>query len=328
MTNREWKCVGGGNCSACGRCNRGQMTTRKAKLTYLPEDFLPDLELKEGPPRCGLAIDIGTTTVVGMLWDLNTNEMIDVIAKTNPQSIHGADVISRITFSSKSSDNLRKMKELIRDTINEMIKEFTDKYQFDPNIIIRAAVVGNTTMGHLFLGIDPSSLARAPFHPAYEGMVQRTAEDMGFHMNPQAEVYLLPNIAGHVGSDMVGVLLASRLKRLPGLRLAVDIGTNGEMVLSNNGKMLACSTAAGPAFEGASIHHGMRASTGSIEGVKMGPDDIEIKVIDNAEPIGICGSGLIDAVAVMSKYKIINFRGNIISREDGIAAGFSKKNHR
>lgn len=327
MGSKDWKCIGGGKCSECGRCNRGQMTTRKMKLTYLPEDFLPELEDgdKDAPPLCGLAFDIGTTTVVGMLWDLNTNEMIDIIAKTNPQSTYGADVISRITFSGESTDNLQTMKTLIRDCMNEMIKEFSEKYQFDTSIIWKATVVGNTTMSHLFLGIDPSSLARAPYHPAFEGSVQKTGAEMSININPEAIIYLLPNIAGHVGSDIVGVLLASRLKRLPGLRLAIDVGTNGEIVLSHNGKMLTCSTAAGPAFEGASIYQGMRASKGSIEGVEIVNGDVEIKVIENAKPVGICGSGLIDAVAAMLEAGVINFRGNIISFEDAKAAGFPEK---
>lgn len=323
MLIRSDKCVGGGNCEACGKCNRYDTTTRKKKLTYLPEDFKPDSEAPVDPEdvRYGMAVDIGTTTVVGMLWNLNTNELVDMIAKTNPQSTYGADVISRITYSSESEKKLTLMKEKIRDCLNGMIDELERLYGIDPNKIVRAAVVGNTTMSHLFLGINASSLARSPFAPAFTGPVQKTAEEMGLRMRKGAMIYLLPNIAGHVGSDIVGVLLASGLKKLPGLRLVIDVGTNGEMVLAHNGRMLACSTAAGPAFEGASIHQGMRAAKGSIERVTIENGQVEIQVIEHAEPIGICGSGLIDAVAQMLDAGILTFKGNIIDAAEAASKG-------
>ena len=323
MQIKNWECVGGGRCEECGKCNRYDTTNRKKKLTYLPDDFNPKVEILEyhGQAPYGIAFDIGTTTVLGMLWNLNTNELIDVIAKTNPQSAFGADVISRITYSSESKEKLLIMKRKIADCFNEIIKELDDLYEFDSNNIIRATVVGNTTMSHLFLGIDATSLARAPFEPAFYGPVEKTAKEMGLNMDPEAEIYLLPNIAGHVGSDIVGVLLASRLKKLPGLRLAVDIGTNGEIVLAYNERMLTCSTAAGPAFEGACIHQGMRAAKGSIERVKIEDGKVNLEIIDDSVPIGICGSGLIDAVAQMLDLDILNHKGNIIDADSAATLG-------
>lgn len=323
MLIKSEKCVGGGRCEECGKCNRYDATTRKKKLTYLPKDFNPKVEVigNYGKESYGIAFDIGTTTVVGMLWNLNKNELIDVIAKTNPQSAYGADVISRITFSSESKNNLLIMKEKVRDCFNEMIDEFTAIYEINYVNIVKATVVGNTTMSHLFLGINPSSLARAPFEPVFYGPDIKTAKEMGLNMNSDAEIYLLPNIAGHVGSDIVGVLLASRLKKLTGLRLAVDVGTNGEIVIAYNGRMLTCSTAAGPAFEGACIHQGMRAAKGSIERVKIEDGEVQLQVIEDVEPIGICGSGLIDAIAQLLDTGIINFKGNILNADDAAARG-------
>ncbi|HML37107.1 MAG TPA: ASKHA domain-containing protein, partial [Bacillota bacterium] len=319
------KCIGEGRCEECGRCSRYGSTNRKTKLIFFPDSFLMKGEGAEtaGQERYGAAFDIGTTTVVGMLWDLSECKLMDVIALTNPQSAYGADVISRITYSMKSPENLTLLKDKIRGCLNEILKEFALRHPIDPQNIVKATVVGNTTMSHLFLGKDPSSLARAPFHPAFHGPVKMSAEELGLMMRPSADVHLLPNIAGHVGSDITGVLLASEIKKLPGVRLAIDIGTNGEVVLAHNGRILVCSTAAGPAFEGARIYQGMRAAPGSIEGVVIEAGEVRIKVIDDSEPVGICGSGLIDAVAQMLDAGLISHKGNILSAEDAAAQGLS-----
>lgn len=333
MIIKSGKCVGGGRCEECGKCNLYDTTTRKKKLTYLPEGFVPDMESEDPEQRrYGIAFDIGTTTVVGMLWNLNSDTLVDMIAKTNPQSQFGSDVISRITYSMEGEQQLKMLQDKIIGCFNEMIDEFTSQSQNNkqdgetvalyPQEIIRATVVGNTTMGHLFLGIDPSSLARAPFDPAYTGPVWKKAGEMNININRNADIYLLPNIAGHVGSDIIGVLLASGLEKMQGLNLAIDIGTNGEIVLEQNGRMLTCSTAAGPAFEGARIYQGMRAARGSIERVEIQDGEVRIEVIEDCEPIGICGSGLIDAVAQMLDAGILNFKGNIITAEEASTKGF------
>lgn len=323
MWIKSEKCIGAGRCEECGRCNRYDTTNRKTKLIYFPDSFQPEAKAAgdDGKPKYGVAFDIGTTTVVGMLWELSKVSLVDVIALTNPQSAYGADVISRITFSSQSADHLKLLKDKIRDCLNAIITEFTLRHPVDPQNIIEATVVGNTTMSHLFLGMDPSSLARAPFEPAFHGSVQKTAGELGLLMHESAAVHLLPNIAGHVGSDIVGVLVASEIKKLPGLRLAIDIGTNGEIVLAHNGRILVCSTAAGPAFEGARIYQGMRAASGSIESVLIDNGEVMVRIIDDAEPIGICGSGLIDAVAQMLDAGLINYKGNILSAEEAEANG-------
>ncbi|HWQ79063.1 MAG TPA: ASKHA domain-containing protein [Anaerovoracaceae bacterium] len=324
MWIKSEKCIGGGRCEECGRCSRYDTTNRKTKLIYLPDSFRPQAEeAEDGREKYGIAFDIGTTTVVGMLWGLSKAKLVDVIALTNPQSAYGADVISRITYSMNGPEHLKLLTDKVRDCLNEIIRQITLRHSIDPQDITKAVTVGNTTMSHLFLGVDPSSLARSPFNPAFSGPVEKTAGELGLLMNPSSAIDLLPNIAGHVGSDIVGVLLASEIKKLSGLRLAIDIGTNGEIILAHDGRILVCSTAAGPAFEGARIRQGMRAASGSIEHVRIENGDVRIRVIDNAEPIGICGSGLIDAVAQMLDAGLINFKGNILSTEDAAARGMS-----
>ena len=325
MWIKSEKCIGEGRCEECGRCNRYDTTNRKTKLIYFPDSFHPQSETEEtgGIEKYGVAFDIGTTTVVGMLWNLAEVKLIDVIALTNPQSVYGADVISRITYSMIDAEHLALLKDKIRDCMNEIIGEFALRHPIDPQNIVKTTVVGNTTMSHLFLGINPASLARAPFEPAFRGSVEHTAKELGLQMKQTAKVNLLPNIAGHVGSDIVGVLIASEIKNLTGVRLAIDIGTNGEIVLAHNGKILVCSTAAGPAFEGARIYHGMRAASGSIESVRIDKTDVKVRVVENTEPIGICGSGLIDAVAQMLDAGLINYKGNIMNAEDAAVNGLS-----
>ncbi len=323
MEAKHRLCIGGGRCDECGRCNLYDTTTRKKKLTNLPEGFIPDKpHLSAGEEKSyGAAFDIGTTTVVGMLWDLHEGRLVDMIAKTNPQSRYGADVISRITYSSETPENLVQMQRIILGCFNEMLEAFTEQYRIEKMWIRKAAVVGNTTMSHLFLGYDPASLARAPFEPAFTGAVVRKAPELKLSMNPDADIYILPNIAGHVGSDIVGVMVASGMKEKQGITLAIDIGTNGEIVLGGMGRMLTCSTAAGPAFEGARIYQGMRAAEGAIEKVQIKDGAVNLKIIGNTAPVGICGSGLIDALAQMLEAGIITFKGNLISREDAVSNG-------
>jgi len=261
----------------------------------------------------GIAFDIGTTTIVGMLWDTYDGRLIGLKALSNPQQAYGADVISRINCAVDSA-KLNDMQTITQASLNEIAEYFIHTYQIPDSEIYEATVVGNTTMSHLLLGIAPASLAKAPYAPVFVLPINTDAEQMNLGINPLANVHILPNIAGHVGSDIVGVLLASKINEMKGLSLAIDIGTNGEIVVAMNGRVLACSTAAGPAFEGASICHGMRAAAGAIEEVSI-KDDVLIETIDNQTPIGICGSGLIDAIAQMLDVGLINSMGRLIDIE-------------
>jgi uncharacterized 2Fe-2S/4Fe-4S cluster protein (DUF4445 family) len=265
--------------------------------------------------KYGLAFDIGTTTVAGMLWDLNKGEMLGITARTNPQNIYGADVISRIHSIMADHDTLLQMKLKIRDCFNDIIKELTRQNDISQHELYDVTVVGNTTMSHLFLGADPAQLAMAPFVPVFCDSVEQTGRSAELKVHPLARVLLLPNIAGHVGSDIVAVILASDLAEQTGLRLAIDIGTNGEIVLSKDRIMLACSTAAGPAFEGASIYQGMRASQGAIESVHIQNDEVLLEIIDSKKPAGICGSGLIDTVAQLLDAGFLDARGRLLDQK-------------
>ena len=253
----------------------------------------------------GVAFDIGTTTVVGIFCDLKTGKQIKAIARTNPQNVYGADIISRIQYAIRSPEDLKDVRQKIIDCLNEIIHESGIGC-----FIKKVAVVGNTAMSHFFLNVNPLSLARAPFEPAFLEAVTLSDEQLGIDLT-DAEVHLLPNIAGYVGSDIVGVVLASEIYKLSGVSLVIDIGTNGEVLLAKDGEMLTCSTAAGPAFEGASISCGMRAAPGAIEKVELVGDCVRLEVIGSEKPIGLCGSGLISAVAQLLDAGIINEKGRL-----------------
>lgn len=262
----------------------------------------------------GIAVDLGTTTVVAHLMDLNKGTVVASRATTNPQNIFGADVISRITYANKGPVQLKELQQRVIEGLNKLILELCDEYLIKPEEIYKGVVVGNTTMAHLFLGLDPSGLATAPFTPVFQQEVEVEAGELGLSMLNTGKVVVLSNIAGYVGSDTVGVMLAAGVDNLKGINLIIDIGTNGEIVLVGNGKMFTCSTAAGPAFEGAEIKYGMRATEGAIEGVQIA-DDVRLDIIGNLKAQGICGSGLIDAIAEMVRVGIVEPSGRFHSQD-------------
>jgi len=294
-------------------------TLRQANFlvtAVLDEDSLLAVEPGETEGRkFGLAIDIGTTTVVAYLMDLTTGTVVTSGAVTNLQHVFGADVISRISYASTGLDELSQIQAKVIDSINSIIAHLCETSGVGSQEIYQAVVVGNTTMSHLFLGIDPTYLATAPFIPVFRQAVEVEAKELGLNILESSNIIILPNIAGYVGSDTVGVMLAAGLDRLPGISLAIDIGTNGEIVLAGKNRILVSSTAAGPAFEGAEIKCGMRAAEGAIEGVYIG-EDVELEVISGSKVRGICGSGLIDAIAQMRKIGVIGASGLLASETD------------
>lgn len=255
----------------------------------------------------GMAFDIGTTTVVGYLVDLQSGEVLAVDSVMNPQVSSGEDVMTRIAYTTKNSDGLEKLNRSIIGALNEIIKNVASRAGINPADITKATAVGNTAMHHLFLNIDPKSLGVSPFTPVVLETVNVAAKELGLNISKSAHVHVLPNVAGFVGADNVAVLIASEPYNRKGVTLTIDVGTNGEIVLSNNGKMMAASCATGPALEGAHIRHGMRAKPGAIEHMKIDPEthEVEFKVIGDVKPTGICGSGVVDAVAEMFQAKII-----------------------
>ncbi|WP_206811921.1 ASKHA domain-containing protein [Paradesulfitobacterium ferrireducens] len=265
----------------------------------------------------GLAVDIGTTTVVASLVDLGTGETLATASATNTQNIFGADVIARIEHVMNDDRGLEHLNKRVVGVINRLLAKFAQAVEISPEEILQVAVVGNTTMSHLFLGLDPTYLASSPFIPVSAHLVRAEAKDLGLEIFAHAPVYMLPNIAGYVGADTVGVILSTGVHKQTGIRLAVDIGTNGEIVLAAFGKLWTCSTAAGPAFEGAQIQFGMRAATGAIEKVKI-DKDVHLSIIGNAPAKGICGSGLMDIVSELVKEGIVDESGRMLSREQAV----------
>ncbi len=263
----------------------------------------------------GAAFDIGTTTVVGYLLDLNSGREVAVASRTNPQTSYGDDVITRIHFAGSREDGLKVLQEQIVGCINEIIEELTASAGIDPGQIYEITATGNTTMSHLFLGINPKYLALNPYVGVIRSACEPRARELGIRINPFGSVYVMPNIAGFVGGDTVAVILASELYKSDEVRFAIDIGTNGELVMGNRDRLVACSTAAGPAFEGARITHGMRASDGAIEKIVLTEGDVSFNTIGDSSPVGICGTALIDGIAELRKLGVIDERGKMLKGE-------------
>jgi uncharacterized 2Fe-2S/4Fe-4S cluster protein (DUF4445 family) len=263
----------------------------------------------------GMAFDIGTTTIAGYLINLSTGSEIARVSALNPQTKYGADVISRINLASETPDGLEKLHAEVINEINNLIDKALSGTDFKREDIYAVTIVGNTTMQHLFLKVQPKHLALAPYVPVFSEPMVVDAAELGININPNGKVFTLPNIAGFVGADTVGAALACEMDKYDDLRLLIDIGTNGEMVLGTKERLFACSTAAGPAFEGAHIACGMRGATGAIDHAKI-DGEIKYTVIGGVEPVGICGSGLLDIVAELLKVGVVDKKGRILKPEE------------
>ena len=261
--------------------------------------------LREGPL---LAFDIGTTTVVCFLLDGTTGNPLAVSSMPNPQAAFGADVISRIQAA--LGDALPQLTGMIRDAMATLIRTVCEDANISSHQIGVVSVVGNPAMQQFLLGLSPTNLANIPFSPVLTEAKAIPCQDI-LPICPQAQMLILPDIAGFVGADTMGCLLATKLYEQDALTLLVDIGTNGEMVLGNKNRMIACATAAGPALEGANIHFGMGAADGAIDHVWLEKGKIQCSVIGGDNATGICGSGLIDAIAVGLELGLLNARGRI-----------------
>ena len=274
----------------------------------------------------GMAIDVGTTTVAAYLCDLVSGKVIDTLSMMNPQVKYGEDVVSRISFHMENPDGLKRMSQDLVDGLNSLVSQAlsTDysrpapgngsmpeqPYRVQPQEIVDVSIVGNTAMHHILLQLDPTPLGVIPFTPAVHHSLDIKARDLGLIINPAARIFMLPIEAGFVGGDNVGVILAEKPHHQDPIQLIIDIGTNGELVLGNRERLISSSCATGPALEGAQIEFGMRAAPGAIERVVIDPEtlDVDYKVINreawknystptDMQAKGICGSGVLDAVA-------------------------------
>ncbi len=264
----------------------------------------------------GLAFDIGTTTVVGMLIDLNSGAPVAVRSALNGQAVQGADVISRISYTMLNEDGLSELNRVILSTLNGLIAELLVEGQVAPHEVYEVVTAGNATMQHLLLGVDPEAIGLEPFIPAVEEMVQASAQEVGLDILPQAQIHCLPYLGAYVGADLVAGLLATGLAQNEGVRLLVDVGTNGEIILGSAARTVATAAPAGPAFEGAQIQDGMRASDGAIEAVTIHSDGLALQVIGDVPPVGLCGSGLLDAVAQLRLTGLMLPSGRFVQAED------------
>lgn len=273
----------------------------------------------------GFAVDIGTTTVAGYLCDLTTGEILCTAGCANPQRRHGEDVISRIHYAARESGGLHTLKELVTREINRLMADCLNRVNAEHSDIDEVLIVGNTTMQHLFCGVHPGTLGRSPYRPVTASATDWSASDLGIDLHAHANVHLFPVISGFVGGDTVAAVISQGLD-VPGcVSLLVDIGTNGEVVIARDSELWATSCATGPALEGAHISAGIRAVSGAIEKVKVDPTDFHVtcEVLgqhNGARARGICGSGIIDALAEMRKAGLVLASGRLNESAAGIAA--------
>lgn len=264
----------------------------------------------------GLAFDIGTTTVVGALMNLVTGEEVAVASGLNGQHLYGGDVISRMSVTMRGPEWVERLTQAVRSTISDIIEQCLESSGVARHEVYELTFVGNTVMEHLLVGADPSRISYSPFVPTMVDPITATAAELGLDVLPSASVWVSPNVASYVGGDIVGMMLSANLGRRRGNVLAIDVGTNGEIVLQKGRELFATAAPAGPAFEGAEISQGMRAAPGAIERVRIENDTIEVDVIGDAEPVGICGSGLVDAVAELVRTGLVTPSGRLLWQEE------------
>jgi uncharacterized 2Fe-2S/4Fe-4S cluster protein (DUF4445 family) len=264
----------------------------------------------------GLAIDVGTTTIVALLIDLTNGKILGKASALNSQITYGETLVTRIAFSRKAENGLQKLKQAVVQTINDLVNSLTSSAGIKNEEITSVSAGGNTVMNHLLAGVDVDYLwfvdanDKVPRSP-----IIKKAKELGLHTNPDAQVYCLPNVSRFLGGDAIGDIVASGMYDSDEISLAVDMGTNGEIIFGNKDWLVSCSVASGPAFEGAGIRFGMRAMHGAIEHVKINPEsfEAEYQVIGNEQPRGICGSGIIDAAAEMFQVGVLDFSGKIVA---------------
>ncbi|MFN8377381.1 MAG: ASKHA domain-containing protein [Anaerolineae bacterium] len=263
-------------------------------------------------PLLGLAVDIGTTSLAAYLVDLETGETLAKSGAMNPQIAYGEDVVSRIVYCAEHPNGSEILQSRLIDTLNELIARLCAEGELSVEQIVEVVLVGNTVMHHLALDLPVASLGEAPYTPVIDQPFETLAARLGLHVAPGARVYFPANIAGYVGADHVAALVASALENRPETALVVDIGTNTEMTLTHQGRLWSCSCASGPAFEGAHIRFGMRAAPGAIERVQILDGVVHIQTIGHKPASGICGSGILDAVAEMTRVGLVDSRGAFV----------------
>ncbi|MGD8599401.1 MAG: ASKHA domain-containing protein [Anaerolineae bacterium] len=268
--------------------------------------------LPEPAQVVGLAVDLGTTKIAAYLVELTSGQTLASRGIMNPQIAYGEDVVARMAYAQRAPAQASRMQALVVDALNQALSEMCAETGVETEQVIEAVVVGNTAMHHLFLHLPVEQLARAPYVPAVGAALDIKARELGLQIAPGAYVHLLPNIAGYVGADHVAMLLATQVAQTQDqVILAIDIGTNTEVCLTNHGTMVSTSCASGPAFEGAHIRHGMRAANGAIERLRLSDGHIEYQTIGGAPPVGLCGSGILDVLAQLVVAGVVDANGRM-----------------
>jgi uncharacterized 2Fe-2S/4Fe-4S cluster protein (DUF4445 family) len=291
------------------------------------DDVLVDVEPGDTSGRLfGIAFDLGTTTVVATLLDLATGTPGAVASLLNPQQPFGADVITRISATMMDVDALDRLTALAHDALDQLAGEVCADGGVDRGEVYEIALAGNATMTHLALGLDPEPLGVAPFIMASRSFDALTAVDLGVRVHPRARAYVFPALGAYVGGDIVSGALASGMDRDRRIRLFIDIGTNCEILLAAGDRLFATAAPAGPAFEGAAIRCGMRAAPGAVEGVKISDEDVLLQVIGDVAPVGLAGSGLVDAVAAMVAAGLVDASGRLVTPDAaGVPPGLADR---
>jgi uncharacterized 2Fe-2S/4Fe-4S cluster protein (DUF4445 family) len=258
----------------------------------------------------GLAVDLGTTRMAYQLWDLVQEKLLDEISGENPQTRFGADILTRI-HRAESLEDLKELQTCVINEINQVLENLENKHGIESQEISAMTLAGNTTMTHLFLGLNPASICREPYIPILNSIDFLSAQDLRLNLHPRAVVYVFPNVGSYLGGDVLAGILHSRLHRQETLSMLVDVGTNAEVVFGNSEWLIGCAGAAGPALEGGVAQMGMVAGEGAIEKVRIDPATKEptYALIGQGPPRGICGSGLIDLTAELFMAGLIDMRG-------------------
>ncbi len=279
-------------------------------------DMVKGIENKKNGHFFGIAVDIGTTTVAAYLYNLENGDFTDVESELNSQKQFGADVISRINFAETEMNGLGILNEVMINQLNRLVGKLCLKHSLDTNDIYMLTLAGNTTMMHFLMGLDPVNIGKLPFIPVSTEMHDFPASELGIRINKFGHAVCLPSVSAYIGADIIAGLLACRLRDMKEVSLLIDIGTNGEMVLGNKDRLVSCSTAAGPAFEGANIKFGTGGISGAIDTIEIEGGKINYTTIDDLAPVGICGSGIVDAVAEMLENDIIDETGRFYDEDE------------
>lgn len=293
-----------------------ELLKKEGRHKVLTQGYIPEFQMDSYEGGYGIVIDIGTTTVVTSLVELATGKELVNASMINAQKHYGLDVLTRITYEYEHPDcGIRELQDAIVHSINGMIREICQEAGIRKEEIREIDVAANCTMMHMLLGVDARSIGRSPYHPEFVKSQSLRAREIGIEAAENTVLYCLPQVSAYIGADIVGGAYVCELHKEKKNVLFIDIGTNGEIVLVSNGRILCCSCAAGPALEGMNISSGMRAAEGAIEDVEIAERDIRLKVIGDQKPVGICGSGILAVVKELLRTGLVKKTGVFVKKE-------------